>query len=520
MTDYLVYSTVTSGKYGNLKVSDTDVGNLKIKGNIDAPQILKNGGVNHGIVYKAEAGAGGLNGTGGTQGVATASSQFNADYGPTKAFDGSFGKIGSFDNTWITETTTIPSASNPGILTFQFNTASGGPKSISMYKIWTRVVNVDGDRNPINWKFQGSNVSSPSAADGADWDDLDVRASVTTGWYDGVGRAFYNNTKIGTYEHYRLYVTQVQGNAFVQIGELGLYSCVGSGNSGFVENGVDLNKYCFNGGYLGINTNTPSVPLDVSLGRYRAWWTFDSANYVLYANGSGAVQNQHPGLVAWDPSYEIAAVFETSVFCQSSIIATTISSFSDTRIKKDIVDVTDTEALDKLRLIKPKKYKYVDTVVRGESEVYGFIAQEVATVIPTAVSITKETVPDIYKIGAVSSDKQTITMPDDTTISQGDTLKLLDLSDQTLFVKVTEVESPRIFKIDTKLDSYSLVNGDNCQIFVYGRQVTDFNNLNKESIWTVATAAIQELDRQLQTRKTKVTTLQTEIDALKAHLNL
>ena len=140
--------------------------------------------------------------------------------------------------------------------------------------------------------------------------------------------------------------------------------------------------------------------------------------------------------------------------------------------------------------------------------------------IPTAVSITKETVPDIYKIGAVSSDKQTITMPDDTTISQGDTLKLLDLSDQTLFVKVTEVESPRIFKIDTKLDSYSLVNGDNCQVFVYGRQVTDFNNLNKESIWTVATAAIQELDRQLQTRKTKVTTLQTEIDALKAHLNL
>ena len=111
-------------------------------------------------------------------------------------------------------------------------------------------------------------------------------------------------------------------------------------------------------------------------------------------------------------------------------------------------------------------------------------------------------------------------MPDDTTISQGDTLKLLDLSDQTLFVKVTEVESPRIFKIDTKLDSYSLVNGDNCQVFVYGRQVTDFNNLNKESIWTVATAAIQELDRQLQTRKTKVTTLQTEIDALKAHLNL
>jgi hypothetical protein len=49
---------------------------------------------------------------------------------------------------------------------------------------------------------------------------------------------------------------------------------------------------------------------------------------------------------------------------------------------------------------------------------------------------------------------------------------------------------------------------------VYGQEVNDFHTLNKDAIWTVATAALQEVDRQLQAEKQKTSALQTAFDAL------
>ena len=58
------------------------------------------------------------------------------------------------------------------------------------------------------------------------------------------------------------------------------------------------------------------------------------------------------------------------------IIAKRQYMMSDSRIKKDIVDVSDDQALIKLRQLQPKKYKYIDRSEFGDQEVYGFIAQE------------------------------------------------------------------------------------------------------------------------------------------------
>jgi len=45
-----------------------------------------------------------------------------------------------------------------------------------------------------------------------------------------------------------------------------------------------------------------------------------------------------------------------------------------------------------------------------------------------------------------------------------------------------------------------------------------FNNLNKDAIWAVSTAALQEVDRQLQTEKAKVSTLETQVADLLARV--
>ena len=48
------------------------------------------------------------------------------------------------------------------------------------------------------------------------------------------------------------------------------------------------------------------------------------------------------------------------------------------------------EALDLLRLLKPKKYEYKDKVERGVGMVFGFIAQDIKENLPECVN-TKHT---------------------------------------------------------------------------------------------------------------------------------
>ena len=52
------------------------------------------------------------------------------------------------------------------------------------------------------------------------------------------------------------------------------------------------------------------------------------------------------------------------------------------------------------------------------------------------------------------------------------------------------------------------------KIFVYGQHVDDFVFLQKDAIWTVATSALQEVDRQLQAEKARNDALEARILAL------
>ena len=54
---------------------------------------------------------------------------------------------------------------------------------------------------------------------------------------------------------------------------------------------------------------------------------------------------------------------------------------------------------------------------------------------------------------------------------------------------------------------------------MYGQQVDDFVFLKKESIWTVATSALQEVDRQQQADKAKIAELESKLQALESRLD-
>ena len=82
---------------------------------------------------------------------------------------------------------------------------------------------------------------------------------------------------------------------------------------------------------------------------------------------------------------------------------------------------------------------------------------------------------------------------------------------------VINIIDEKTFEIDVKIQDNEA--SDDGTIFVYGQVVNDFCTLNKSAIWTVATAALQEVDRQLQTEKAKTASLESQVASLRSEFN-
>jgi len=194
-------------------------------------------------------------------------------------------------------------------------------------------------------------------------------------------------------------------------------------------------------------------------------------------------------------------------------------SASDERIKKNIIDVNDSSALTTLRLLKPKRYEYRDTVERGTEPVWGFIAQEVRDTLPYATQLRTDYVPNIYQLANVT-DSNVITFSEFNTSELEDSkiLKVISSNDEEHEVRITEIIDDNTIRVNTGLDAWTgsvdddgnIVSGN--QIFVYGQKIDDFIFVKKDAIWTIATAALQEVDRQLQAERARNDALEARIE--------
>ena len=271
--------------------------------------------------------------------------------------------------------------------------------------------------------------------------------------------------------------------------------------------------------YVGINNASPQNPLHIS--NYGNDYT--NSLYGYHHSGS-----------TWGWATYYGTNFSTSgnnlgLRVDEGIVAQRMYIMSDVRIKKDIVDIVDNEALIKLRLLKPKKYKYID-VSLGDNEVYGFIAQEVNDIINNSCTISGGYIPNIQKSAIISSIEEKtciLTTTNDNGLKVDDIISVRDnigkSFDEIIVISIINTKSFRINKIFTAEQTIFTDENNFTEeniIFIYGKKVNDFHNLNKDSIWTISTAALQEVDRQLQAEKAKVATLEQELTAIKIHLGL
>jgi hypothetical protein len=200
---------------------------------------------------------------------------------------------------------------------------------------------------------------------------------------------------------------------------------------------------------------------------------------------------------------------------------------SDERIKKHVIDVAADECLQKLRQLQPKKYKYVDRT-RGDEEVYGFIAQDVANIIPQSTKTTSDFIPNVYEVANVSDSNVLNFINFDTSSLSSNTsnIQVVSIDGKQTEVSIVEVVDEHTIRVSQNVTELAgaldtdgtVVSGT--ELFVYGERVDDFHTLKKDAIWTVATSALQEVDRQLQAEKARNDTLESRIQAIEAQLAL
>ena len=276
-----------------------------------------------------------------------------------------------------------------------------------------------------------------------------------------------------------------------------------------------------NTGYVGIGTNNPTHPLTIS--NYAQTGTITASTFIQAGNTNIIANN------TWN--WEFSLVTSYSIRCGGDFVF-----YSDSRIKKDIIDIDDSEALVKLRLIKPKKYKYKDTITRTSEEVYGFIAQEVKTVLTNGVGYQREYIPNFYCLGDIVLLDEMTNRYSVTTLNNISFESLKDkdgnILNESYKVKfygenniiyegvVISFENNNTLIVD--LDKEYILPTDlnlTNKIFVYGQQITDFNVLNKEAIWTLATSALQEVDRQQQLDKLRIIELESKVLSMENTIN-
>lgn len=303
-----------------------------------------------------------------------------------------------------------------------------------------------------------------------------------------------------------------------------------SGNDGvfyfFDLSGNSARLTISNTGMVGIGMNgTSSWPLQiatsVATGSITANSVIKFGVAAIYTSGANITNN-----------WSFSMVTSASTRCGGDMVF-----YSDARIKTNVKDVSDNAALITFRQIQPKTYEYIDKISRNPETVFGFIAQEVRQVLPASVSIQREFIPNIqspgivtrlydadassklYKYHVASTNKPITFLP--LLDEQGNIIpqaqlrvRMFDFKNKRYDCDVTFINTSISFTItcDEEIDIDPTIVED---VWIYGQEVTDFHCMKKDAIWTISTAAMQEVDRQQQQDAILIGQLEATLSSLK-----
>ena len=262
--------------------------------------------------------------------------------------------------------------------------------------------------------------------------------------------------------------------------------------------GQSSNNFGF--GPAGVGAFTPSWLLFTAAGNVQIGGTTSNQARLNIGTSSGTYATigylDTNGGQAGDTA---SATHNTSIFADGRIIAPYVGINSDLRIKTDLHPSDSGKDLATLMGIAVTDYHLKDKVANGKGPQKKVIAQQVETVYPQAVLQTTGVVPDLYKKATVKSGWVELT----TDLKKGDRVKLIGKTDQSVH-EVLEIRDGA-FRPDGKVKDE--------QVFVYGREVSDFRTVDYDALAMLNVSATQELARQLETVQDENAALRRELAA-------
>ena len=235
---------------------------------------------------------------------------------------------------------------------------------------------------------------------------------------------------------------------------------------------------------LGLSTTSPAFPLDVEA--------------IGVGTVSGAYFNGYVGTTcvggAVSGSQSISIRASGFVSAGFGYIVS-----SDERIKRILGQSNGTDDLGTLESIKITDYTMKDSV--ADNRIYKkVIAQQLEAVYPQAVTKSTGFIPDIYRLAQMDSGFIILS----TSLKSGDKVKLI-LKDKTIVTGV----------ISAGEKGFSIADKISGEVFVYGREVNDFRNVDYDAISMLNVSATQELARRLIAAETKNASLESTVNELK-----
>ncbi len=242
------------------------------------------------------------------------------------------------------------------------------------------------------------------------------------------------------------------------------------------------------GGYLGIGTDEPKIPLHI------AKRTIYSANNLTAVNFTttfgGGKDLPSPG-----SSIEVSLFAEGSIVTKKLIGAFNQVTFSDQRLKKNINNTNNKSDLEILNKIEITDYTMKDVVAWNHKKNKKVIAQQLEKVYPQAVKEMEGTVPNIYEKAQnvhynAAKSELSFTISKIDSLKIGNVIAILDDNETENRVVIAGLEGNRItvknWKIDTK------------KIFVFGKIVHDLKTVDYDALSMLSISGVQQLAKKME----------------------
>jgi hypothetical protein len=299
-------------------------------------------------------------------------------------------------------------------------------------------------------------------------------------------------------------------------------------------------------GRLGIGTYNPSYPLEVSNAFSASTAPYLNNQYYLRDSGSTVGSGKLPAADN-NATYQISLKTSNSIW----VCGTYIWLTSDQRIKKNIVNLNADKMMNILRNLRPISFNFIDHFKNGNKKKLGFIAQEINEILPEGITLNTDVIPNNMmkcEIDLTSEIEASFTLkPDDTDItlqylllttesplkfdtanpySSTDTYKFKVYcgdkwaKEQDIYIRseYNVIDDKYSYVIGMKKDVYDIMITEPT-LFVYGQYVYDLHILDHDTIYTVATAALQEVDREQQADKARIAELEATVARQQSLIN-